>query len=236
MTEVWWVLTAAVREAGLVARCEAVLEPHEVAAQRSHLFERNRHEYLVTRALCRGVLAQRVGVAPSELRFVRSQYGRPRLEPAGRFEFNLSNTVELVVLAVSDGAEVGVDAEKLSRGEEVLSVASTVFTDGEQARLARASAEQRAVLAVELWTLKEAYMKARGLGFSLPPREFELEPGESGLRVRCEAAVDPEPGRWRFTTLHLEGHAVSVCTREEPAPPSFHAADLAQLLTPPRLS
>lgn len=126
------------------------------------VFEGRRHEYLLTRGLVRGVLATYVDATPSALAFRLTEHGRPILERGGELRFNLTNTVELVVCAVAHGHEIGVDAEPLARADEILGVSERVFTLDERDGLFDLPLPSRRRRAVELWTQKEAYMKARG--------------------------------------------------------------------------
>ncbi len=200
--ELWYLTTDVVLDPALLARCEAVLAPDERVRGEAFVFPIHRHEHLVTRALARGVLARHVGASPRALAFRRTEHGRPELVPPHVLRFNLTNTVHLVACAVSaEGAEIGVDAEPLARADDVLAVAETVFTLRERAELARATEEARRRQAVGLWTAKEAYMKARGLGLSLEPASFEILGGR----------VQPDERPWKLVARELEGHVVTVC-------------------------
>ncbi len=185
--DVWYVRTDDVQAEATLRACSELLLPDERVKQAAFVFEKHRHQYLVTRALGRAALASRLGVMPAGLRFVRNSHGRPELTPSSPCRFNLTNTVHLVACAIADGLEIGVDAEPLSRGSHVLDVAETVFTDGERSMLAALSTDARLRRAVELWTLKEAYIKARGLGMSLPVERVEMS-----FEDRPQRAEPPE--------------------------------------------
>lgn len=220
--ELWYLTTGSVIDHALVATCEALLAPEERARGEAFVFPIHRHEHLVTRALARAVLARHVGGTPGELAFQRTEHGRPELVPPPALRFNLTNTVHLVACAVSpDGAEVGVDAEPLSRAEDVLAVAETVFTAREREALGHVTGEARRRRAVGLWTAKESYMKARGLGLSLEPSSFEI----------LEGRIHPEDRPWTLVELELEGHLVTVCVgTDAKVVVDVHVADLARLL------
>jgi 4'-phosphopantetheinyl transferase len=207
--DLWFVPTAEVNRPSLVEKCLRLLTPAEAEQHRKFVFEKHRHEYLVTRALARGVLAQYVGKTPGELEFVRNEYGRPELTPPG-IRFNLSNSTKLVVCLVARGREVGVDTEPLDRAERILDVETQFFTPAERRGLAALPWELRLRRAVALWTLKESYMKARGMGMSIPAKDFELQFEESAIRLILHPPlVDPTP--WEFETRELEGHLVATC-------------------------
>ncbi|MDB4994789.1 MAG: 4-phosphopantetheinyl transferase superfamily protein [Myxococcaceae bacterium] len=182
----------------------------ERARRDRFVFEKNRVEFLATRALARTVLAAYTGLARDAVRFSIDAYGKPALDPAlPGLSFNLSNALTLVVCAVADAPTVGVDVEPLARADQVFRVASDVFTATERAELASLDAASANRRAVELWTLKEAYMKARGLGMSLPPSSFAM----AGLALASEPPPPDEPdrSRWTFTSLEVEAHAVAIC-------------------------
>ena len=189
-----------------------LLTPNEHKRLGAFVFEKDRHEYLLTRALERATLAHTLDVPPSALRFRRTELGRPELVPASDVEFNLTNTSRLVACAVTRGRCLGVDAEPLDRADQVLALASTVFTKQEQADLATMPPAERRRWAVQLWTMKEAYIKARGLGLSLPVEQIELRRSVDGrTTLSFHADIDDDPARWSFRTLELADHLVSLC-------------------------
>jgi len=213
--DVWYVRTADVRGDDLVAACDAVQSEAERLRGRAFLFEKDRHTHLVTRALCRGVLGHVLARAPGELAFRSNAYGRPELDPPSRLRFNLTNTDGLVACVVSQDHDVGVDAEPLALADRVLEVAATVFGDDERATLARLDGATRREHAVRLWTCKEAYMKARGMGMSLPPRTFEVDHGDG----------------FRLWSSLVDDHLLAICVAGTVAPePTVRRADLRALL------
>jgi len=225
--DLWFVRTEDVFRPSLLRACTALLTPEEEAKRSAFVFEKHRHEYLVTRALARAVLARYARKTPSALDFIRNEYGRPELTPPGA-RFNLTNTTKLVVCAVAADREVGVDAEPVDRGDRILDLADTVFTVGERARLAALPMAQRLRRAVELWTLKEAYIKARGMGMSLPVENIELHVDADAIRLSFHAPVsDSTP--WVLETREIEGHLVATCI-ERGGPVRTHHANLDELL------
>jgi 4'-phosphopantetheinyl transferase len=239
--DLWHVRTDAL-DARSIAACADLLTVDEREKHARFVFERHRLEYLATRGLARGVLATYLPRRPSELSFHRTALGRPILEDAGALRFNLTNTVTLIACAVTDGREIGVDAEPLTRSDQILTIASTVFTVGERAGLERLPGPARRRRAVELWTLKEAYIKARGLGFSLPVQSLEVlftEGAARPPRLRFFEPLTDVGERWALATCEIEGHLVSTCTEvaggegaDDPRVVEIDArrADLAALL------
>jgi 4'-phosphopantetheinyl transferase len=232
--EVWYALAADVRASGVKGRIEALLTAEERKRHAAYLFDVNKDEYLLTRALAHGALASRLGATPGSLAFVRNAYGRPELSPRAALHFNLTNTVELVACAISADHEIGVDAEPLRRADTVLDISESVFRAPELAALKRLPADAARRRAVALWTLKEAYMKARGMGMSIPPLGFEIAFDErtgAPTSLSCFPPVEDVPARWSLATAEIEGHLVSVCIESTEAPEIvFRRADLARLL------
>lgn len=172
-----------------IARARAALSHDERRRHDGIHFEDVRREYVVTRALAVEAVSRWLGSRPT---FERTPDGRPFVRTDDHLDFNLTNTAELVACAVTRGRIVGIDAERLSRGADVLSVARHVFTP-----LERAALDPRR--AIELWTLKEAYLKARGTGFAIAPASFDV----SAL------------AGWAFTSFEIDEHLVSLCCEHE---------------------
>jgi 4'-phosphopantetheinyl transferase len=208
--ELWYVRTSDV-EGPLATASEALLTAEERNKRRAFLFEKHRHEYLVTRVLAQWVLARWTGHSPGAVQIRRTELGRPVLHPASDIRFNLTNTVELVACLVARGRELGVDAEPLARADQILGLSATVFTEQERAALARLGARERRRRAVELWTYKEAYMKARGRGLSIPPERFQVVYQPHGPVLDLRQLGDDDGRRWELGTREIAGHLVATC-------------------------
>lgn len=183
-------------------------------------FDQHRHDFIVSRGLLRSVLSRYLGVPPRHLQFEYGRYGKPFL--AAGFEndalrFNLAHSHELVLFAITRNREIGIDLEYIRRELEYLQVAERFFSPKEASFLR----DQPAALQQEVfftgWTRKEAYIKAKGKGFSLSLSDFDvsLTPGHSAKLLRTgndskEASrwslVDLKPGNDYLATLAVEGH------------------------------
>jgi 4'-phosphopantetheinyl transferase len=117
----------------------------------------------------------------------------------------------MVVCAVEFARTVGIDAEQLARGADVLGVADNVFAPSELQWLARLEPPRKAEGAARIWTLKEAYIKARGMGLSIPLTAFAVSVGFGNSSSLAVAPPDDDASRWQLTTSHIEDHVVSTC-------------------------
>lgn len=213
VVDVWLARPAALHDPRLAARWEGWLTPAEAARRRAFVREVNRQEYLVTRALARTMLSRLVANEPAALRFATNTHGRPHLDPPRGVWFNLSNTTALVACAVSRDGEIGVDVEPLDRGPDVLEVADTVFSPRELRELRALDApEARRDRALDLWTLKESYIKARGMGLSLPLDRFSFVfDAPDAVVITIDPSLADDPGRWQFRKVDVAGHRLAVC-------------------------
>jgi len=198
-------------DAVLLAEYDALLTDAERARKSRFVFERHRHENLVTRVLVRTTLSRYRPLAPAAWRFEHNEYGCPRLEPACGLEFNLSNHPSMVVCAVTEGAAVGIDVEPLERADEIVELAPQVFAPEERAALAALSPENRGDRAISLWTAKEAYIKARGMGVSLPLQDFAFRFDEPlSPSISFDATIDDDPERWWFRIFDVAEHRIAL--------------------------
>ena len=185
-----------------LARCRAVLTDDEREKTDRFRFARDRHSCLITRALVRTTLSRHHDVPPERWRFRTNGHGRPEIAaPASPLRFNLSHTNGLVVCLVSRGRAVGVDVESLERAGRWVDLADRYFAPREAAALRRVNAAGRAVRFLEYWTLKEAYIKARGLGLALPLADFSFDlPARTpdDIEIRFTTAIDDDAARWQF--------------------------------------
>jgi 4'-phosphopantetheinyl transferase len=156
------------------------LEQTLSCSERSHAqrfrFEKDRIKYIFSQGVLRQVLAGYLRKSPERIEFKSNEFGKPFLaEPAGNREvfFNMSNSKEVVVVAVTTERVVGVDVEHLRPIDQISSIASHYFSPNELALLNLASSSQRNHVFCACWTRKEAYIKAVGKGLSIPLNSFD---------------------------------------------------------------
>ena len=191
----------------------SLLDDDERAQQQRYIPQAKRHEYLVTRVLVRTVLGETLGIAPQALRFVCNEWGRPAIAPdlqSSPVCFNVSHTDGLVVCLVSTEGEVGVDVELFSRAPKLLTLATRVFAPRELSDLAELPSAEQAHRAVALWTLKESYIKARGMGLALPLDGFAFSFAGSQVCLEVEVALNDNGACWQFQSKPFGAHCIST--------------------------
>ena len=199
--------------------CAALLAEDERAHWQSFRFERRRREYLATRALVRSALSRYRPARPADWRFARNAYGKPRTAPACGLAFNLSNSPRLVVCLVAREAAVGVDTEPFERAAEIAELAPEVFSPLELAEFKLLDGRARLERALSLWTLKESYIKARGMGLALPLDRFSfLFGGGASARLEIDPSLGDDPRRWQFGLLDHAGHRIAYMIEGRKAP------------------
>jgi 4'-phosphopantetheinyl transferase len=205
--KLWWTHPARFRE---TPEALALLTDEERAQHARFIPPRKRHEYLVTRVLAKTVLGQVLGLAPTDVHFTQNQWGRPEI---GGVHFNLTHTDGLVALLVSQEHEVGCDTELISRAPKLLELGPNVFAPKELSELAAMDASERPLRAVTLWTLKESYIKARGMGLALALDGFAFRFSEAGVRLEVEPALNDDGSLWQFQTVTHGPHLISTAIR-----------------------
>jgi 4'-phosphopantetheinyl transferase len=201
--------------ARLAAGDPSLLTADEVARLQRYVFERDREIFLATRVLVRTTLSRYRPIAPRDWRFVAGGHGRPELiGDHADLRFNLSNTHGLIACAVAHDTDVGVDVERIARAAP-LDVADRFFAPSEVAALRALAPQAQGRRFFDYWTLKESYIKARGLGLSLPLARFAFRFADAGVpEIDIDPALGDEGSRWQFEQrLATSEHLVSVCVR-----------------------
>jgi len=166
----------------------------------------DRRTYITAHALTRlGLSRHRPETPPTDWTFEDGTWGRP--EPANpgvdELRVNLSHTRGMAAVVVADAIEVGVDVEYVTPEDWIYETIDTVFSVDECTSLLRLDEESRRERFFLYWTLKESYIKARGMGVSLPLTEISFARSDSGgVHLDVEPGVDDDPAGWRFAVFH----------------------------------
>lgn len=190
-----------------------LLSAREAERYRSirHPVARRRH--LASRALLKRTAGAVLGVPAGAVELGREPGGRPVLCGFPGLSVSLTHTRGLLAVALSRVGPVGADAERTSRGIAGTGVERRMCSPAERAALADLAAGRRNERLVTLWTLKEAYGKALGLGMRLPfaTAGFVLPP--DGIPRREDGAAPCGDAVWEFTTVRARGHVISAALR-----------------------
>jgi 4'-phosphopantetheinyl transferase len=181
-------------------------------------FQRDRERFIVAHGRLRAILGGYLGVAPERLSLCYGAHGKPALAPecGAALSFNMSHAHELALYAIALERSVGVDIEHMRPGIADIAIAERFFSPREVAALQAIPDAERSLAFFTCWTRKEAYIKARGEGLSLPLDQFEVSltpgapaalldvAGDQQERDRWELhALDPGPGY--VAALMVEG-------------------------------
>lgn len=188
----------------LIASYLELMTDGERERNQRYKFEKSCIEHAITRALVRTVLSRYAAdIHPSDWRFTQGEHGKPELlnKPIS-IEFNLTHSSRYVICAVSSTMKVGVDVEHTARKNDVLTIADRFFSEQEVRELfALPEAKQRSRF-FDYWTLKEAYMKARGEGISLGLGNFSFSFCEVGssqtISITMAEKLNDNPADWYF--------------------------------------
>jgi 4'-phosphopantetheinyl transferase len=204
------------------AQARHMLAAEDLAHVDRFRFARDRQIALASRTLQRRALSACSGVAPHLWRFTADNSGRPQITApaeAPPLSFSVANTRGLVGCAVCLSRDVGFDLEAW-RTDAPPALVARCFAHGERDALAALPESSQPRRFVELWTLKEAYIKARGLGLSLPLEKISiaLDNGSPGLALH--PSLGDDAGAWQLTLWSpTASHAAALCVRrgDDPA-------------------
>lgn len=189
---------------------EVLDDTERARADRFH-FERDRQAYIAAHALTRATLSRCVERPPEAWRFVVGAHGKPDVDD-GSLRFNLSHTRGFVAVAVAPAGDLGVDVERVDPRRFGPDLVERVFAPDERAYLRSLPAAAQTEAAYAFWTLKEAYIKAIGLGLACPLDAFHfvLDP----LAVHFSPRLTDDPAQWLVRRWHpTSEHVMALALR-----------------------
>ena len=188
----------------------AELSPDERARAELFATDALRNRWLGAHVAMRRILARALDVAPATIAYGKAEAGKPFLAaPAGSgVEFNFSDSGDLALVAVSRCGPIGVDVELCRPERDLMTLAQSFFAAEERAALGALPASEQAAAFYRIWSRKEAFIKAIGLGlqFGLERFAVSVEAGSPRLlRVDADARAE---GSWQVRDVPVaEGYA-----------------------------
>jgi 4'-phosphopantetheinyl transferase len=197
-----------------LAELERTLSADEIARASRFYFERDRRNYIGRRGILRAILATYLETEPSAVRFLYNEFGKPRLEgsqEARGLSFNLSHSGLLNLVAVGIDREVGVDIELINSSVSSDELARRFFSPNEVATLEALPQSLRLAGFFKCWARKEAFIKARGMGLSIPLDSFDVSPIQDETVALVRTANSAYLSNWKIEDLDIDpGCAAAV--------------------------
>ncbi len=195
------------------------LDENERLRRRRYLVDLPRRQFTLCRAALRVLLVQRLGCQNHALRFGEGERGKPFAliggQP-GQVSFNVSHSGDHGMIAIAPVGRLGVDIEVRRARKTIDQLIETLLTEAEQRQLTPIGAESRIGRFYDLWTAKEALVKANGMGHAIDVARLDLA-GSVGRTGQTRRFRDPDllDGRWEITNLGTPAFAAALA-RELP--------------------
>lgn len=180
-------------------------------------FARDRKRHLITRAMTRVVLSRYAAIAPTDWTFGTNRFGRPQISnpdaSAAGLSFNVAHSSTVIVIGITKQRALGVDTENLSIEPDQIEIADRFFAAEESSHLRALAHDKRAERFLEYWTFKEAYVKARGAGLSIPINQVRFKfATDQRVEATIDRAANEEGSDWRFWQVRpTRDDIVAIC-------------------------
>jgi 4'-phosphopantetheinyl transferase len=226
-----WAASLQFTPAALQALSDTLCPAERRRAARFHLPE-HRARFIAGRGLLRAVLSRCLGTEPGRIDFRYGKHGKPELESRfaeSRLQFNLAHCENLALIAVAQGKRIGIDVERIRVLPDAGELVTRFFSPRENAAFHALPAAQQSEAFFNLWTRKEAWLKATGDGISryLAQVEVTFLPGEPARLLSLPESLRPHsvwslrdlrPAAGFVGALSVQGKSGQVeCWRWEPA-------------------
>jgi 4'-phosphopantetheinyl transferase len=191
--------------AARIQSLQHTLATDELSKAERFCYQEARQHFIVARGLLRAILSRYLSMAPGRLRFRTNDHGKPYLAPMSgqkTLNFNLSHSDGLALYAITCDREIGIDLERVRPVAEAEQFAARFFSAQENGVFRTLPVGLKREGFFTCWTRKEAYIKARGEGLSLPLDQFDVSliPDEPAKLVSTRG--DPREA-WRWSLREL---------------------------------
>lgn len=186
------------------------------------LFEDHRRRFIVGRGQLRTLIGQYIGATPPEVRFQYSNLGKPSIsaeDSDSGIQFNLTNSKDWALLAVTAGDELGIDMEGIREMSDMEGLARRFFAQPEISAITQhASPSKRLQAFFRCWTRKEAFLKAIGTGLTFPLDKVCVTINdEIAAQIEWIDSEDEDPDGWTLRHIEPVEGFVGALARKAPA-------------------
>jgi 4'-phosphopantetheinyl transferase len=194
----------------------SLLSDSELKKSQKLVFDKDKKRYIVSHGILRILLGKYIGLPPGFVEYRFNRYGKPELNVdinPEKIKFNLSHSHEKILFAFSRGRELGVDIEYLDPKFPTSDISKRFFSPQEVQELINLPKEQQIQGFFKCWTQKEAYIKAKGMGLSIPLDSFDVSVSPVDPAGLISNKNEPlEIFKWKIQEIQIEGnYASAIC-------------------------
>lgn len=185
-----------------------ILNEEEQARAARFYFSKHQRRFSTGRVTLRIILARYLNTSPERLEFSYNFHGKPKVVNSARLQFNLSHTADLALLAVGKGFPMGIDVEKYS-ARPYEGIAKNAFSAQELAEFSKVPRSLKPAVFFHIWSQKEAFIKACGLGLAYPTKDFNVP-----TSIPTQQLVDDPLNNmtWQLRSFMPEiGYSAALC-------------------------
>ena len=185
---------------------------------------KDKRRFTVSRAFLRKSLGHYLNTDPSEIKFTYNKYGKPDIDPEHHpqnIKFNISHSENLALYAITQNREIGIDVEYIRDVDKADKIVKRFFSEEEGEFYYSQPENKKNWAFFTLWTRKEAYSKARGMGIGLPRKEFDLKLAPSAGNNVIDTGATNIESKWSLidieidaeylAALAIEGSNIEIC-------------------------
>ncbi len=203
------------------SRLTSYLSIDEMQRVEQFRFDKHRHRYIAAHGVLRDILGFYLHKSPADIQFSDTEKGKPFTKD-NDVQFNLSHSHELIAVAITLNLPVGIDIEySLKENKNKLGIAKRFFAEEEYRQLSALPSEQQDLAFFELWTRKEAFVKALGEGLSFPLNEFVVSVKPEPVYLKYIRNDSITARQWTLHELQLPDNYVGTIAVESQTPSFF---------------
>ncbi len=158
-----------------------ILSAEEKQHAQRLVFDEHRSRFTASHAALRHILSHYINKPLTEFHYIKGSHGKPYLVDEPILQFNMSDSKQLALYAITTHREVGVDIEWMRPGIDVEGIAKRFFSVEEQQQLLALPSNQQFAAFYRCWSRKEAYIKVIGQGLSFPLGQFSVSLQPEGM-------------------------------------------------------
>lgn len=203
---IWYAYTPSSQS--IISEYAAYLSPEETNRAQRFRFDRDRCSYQFMHGLLRLLLGKYLETPPSDIILSKNAFGKPQIckssndRPIG---FTMSRSRDVVVFAFAYSRNIGVDVEYINSALQIDDIVPVLFSSEEAAHYENVNeCEQQLDYVLRLWTLKEAYVKAKGVGMHEPFEHIFFDFDPKGVPLLRRSLHDHDISQWSVSSVNID--------------------------------